>query len=289
MGSEFSHLKSAELSSWNGKAYIGGRKHSNLIKSLAELDVPGIYLLISKDDRSSVAQLYVGEADSISGRIYNHYVQKDWWDTFVAFVSKDSNLTKAHVRYLEKEFHHIVKQNTAGLMIMNESDPTGSKLPPSDIDEMHEFLSNMLFILENLGVVDFAAHGSNVAVEDNYVFYLNLGKGRVDAQGKPVQAHMVITEDGYRLLKGSYIDTEEKASFADHAYHALRANLEQQKFFGPTDVSGCLLLSKDADFTSASAAAAVVKNRSVNGRKEWRLFDGTTLDDHEAMVKKAAP
>ena len=286
MGDDFNNLKSAELSSWSGKVFIGQRKHSNLIKNLPELGVPGTYMLIAKDEQSLLAKLYIGEADTINSRIYNHYVQKDWWDTFVAFVSKDANLTKSHARYLEKELHSVASQNAPSIKIMNESEPTGSKLPLPDIDEMNEFFANMLFILENLGIVDFAAGKSNVNIVEKDLFYISLTRDRVDSKGDVVQARMAITKDGYRLLKGSYIENDERDSFADHPYHALRKNLDDNSFFELSEVSGCQRLKKDTDFTSPSAAASIVKNRAVNGRKEWKLSDGTTLDDYEAEIKK---
>jgi hypothetical protein len=48
--------------------------------------------------------------------------------------------------------------------------------------------------------------------------------------------------------------------------------------------NGCYILQKDIDFTSPSVAAAVVKNRAVNGRLEWRLKNGTILDDYENQM-----
>jgi hypothetical protein len=286
MGVDYSNLRSAELSNWSGKAFIGLRKHSNLIKGLAELGVPGIYMLIAKDQQSFLTKLYIGEADTINNRIYNHYVQKDWWDTFVAFVSKDANLTKSHVRYLEKELHSVASKNAPSIEILNESEPTGSKLPQPDVDDMNEYLANMLFMLENLGIVDFAAGKSEVDIVEKELFFLSLTRDRVDSNGNVVQARMAITKDGYRLLKGSYIENEQRESFADHPYYALRRNLDEKGYFEASEIPGCKKLRNNTDFTSPSAAAAIVKNRAVNGRKEWKQADGTTLDDFEAKIKK---
>ena len=38
---------------------------------------------------------------------------------------------------------------------------------------------------------------------------------------------------------------------------------------------------EDIPFNSCSAAAAVVKNRATNGRTEWKLDSGVTLDEYE--------
>jgi len=40
MGDDYKNLKTAELSNWTGKAFIGERKHSKLIQNINELSVP---------------------------------------------------------------------------------------------------------------------------------------------------------------------------------------------------------------------------------------------------------
>ena len=47
-----------------------------------------------------------------------------------------------------------------------------------------------------------------------------------------------------------------------------------------SEYDGCYVLKKDIDFNSPSAAAAVVKNRATNGPKEWKLKNGTNLDEY---------
>jgi hypothetical protein len=48
-------------------------------------------------------KIYVGEGDEVLQRIVAHDNDdaREFWDRAVVFVSKDENLTKAHVRYLE--------------------------------------------------------------------------------------------------------------------------------------------------------------------------------------------
>ena len=48
-GEESKFLKSAELSNWSGKAFIGDRKNVPIIQKMDELSSPGIYFLINKD------------------------------------------------------------------------------------------------------------------------------------------------------------------------------------------------------------------------------------------------
>ena len=102
MGEEYKNLKSVELSNWSGKAYIGSRKHVGILQGFEDLSAPGVYCLIAESEDSYQKKIYIGEADEINKRLNEHHKKKDWWEHFIVFFSKDSNLTKAHVRYLEK-------------------------------------------------------------------------------------------------------------------------------------------------------------------------------------------
>ena len=283
-GDELKNLKSAELSNWSGKAFIGGRKHVSIIQKIEELLNPGIYFLLSQDENSPQMNLYIGEADEVNSRIKSHVSGKDWWDSFVVFISKDSNLTKAHVRYLEKRFFLIARENTTVFNLENSSEPPGSKLPQSDIDDLEEFFKCMIFVLQNLGILDFAKIDGKEElrpIDDSEILYLSLTNDRVDKNGNQLKAKMQITNDGYRLLKGSFIEKDARESFYKHSYYPLRQKLESQNIFKETDLPGVYILDQDVDFNSPSAAASIVKFRATNGPKEWKLLNGMTLDELE--------
>lgn len=282
MGDDYKNLKTAELSNWTGKAFIGERKHSKLIQNINELSVPGVYFLTSKSKSGTQTEIYIGEADEVKKRINNHFAQKDWWDNFIIFISKDSNLTKAHVRYLEKAIHSIAKQNITTLNLRNSAVPTGSQLPDSDIDDMETFLDNMLFVLKNLGIIDFTIiEEEDLLIEEENIFYLKLTNNRLDKSGNVLKAKLSITSEGYKLIKGSFIEGKERKSFNSHSYQILRKKIEDEGFFKKSNYDEILILENDLTFDSPSAAASVIKNRATNGRKEWILKDGTTLDDYE--------
>jgi hypothetical protein len=284
MGDQLGNLKSAELSNWSGKAYIGERRHSKLIQTITELSSPGIYFLLTQDESSLQKKLYIGEADEVNNRIKEHFSGKDWWENFVAFISKDANLTKAHVRYLEKRFFQIAKENTTAFSLQNSSEPPGSKLPPSDVDDLEDFLGNMVYVLQNLGIVDFAkTEKTSVGLsETTEIFLLPLTSDRRDGTGSVLKAKLRPTASGYRLLEGSFIEAEERKSFVTHNYYPLRKKLEADGLLLATDYPGILKLKVDVDYTSSSAAASVVKNRATNGPKEWKTDAGQILDEWES-------
>ncbi len=226
--------------------------------------------------------LYIGEADEVSKRINDHFKGKDWWTDFVIFTSKDTNLTKSHVRYLEKKLYDLSIEKTTLIDLKNNSNPTGSKLPISEMDDMDEFLEKMIFMLKNLGIINL----EKIEIKEdnqsgNNVFNLDLTKNRVDSKNNVLQAKLQITNDGYRLLKSSFIEKEERPSFKKHIYYPLRKQFETREYMQDSEYEGCSILIKDIDVRSPSAAASIVKNRATNGPKEWKLKDGTTLDEFQ--------
>lgn len=273
----YKDFKSVELSNWIGKAYIGERKHLRILSDFDELKSPAIYYLISTNFESNQKKLYIGEADDASVRVKQHS-SKDWWDLFVVFISKDSNLTKSHVRYLEKVSYNLVLENPTTIDLINNVIPSGSKLPPSDISDMEIFHENIVFILNNLGIIDFTkVSTTEITKTEDEIFFINLTTNRTDKEGNQLQGKMVLTENGFRLLKNSYIEIEERDSFKRHNYYALRKKLEKESYFTKSEFEGCLVLLKDVDFKSASAAAAIVKNRATNGKTEWKTESGISL------------
>lgn len=64
-------------------------------------------------------------------------------------------------------------------------------------------------------------------------------------------------------------------------YIKIRKQLEIENYFKPSDDDMFLVLNKDVAFASPLAASSVVRNSSVNGRKEWKLKNGMTLDGFE--------
>lgn len=282
------NLKTVNLSNWVGKVYIGNRKHIDIIQQIPEVSKStGIYLLLGNDTQTNERFLYIGEADDIAQRIKQHSndTKKDWFDEFIIFVSKDMDLTKAHVRYLEKSMYELSLKNLTTIKLKNSCCPPGSNLPEYDIAYMKEFQNNMIFILNNLGIIDFVKTNNNDCIknEDNSnIFYLNLTQDRVDKSGNIIKAKLNITDNGYILLKDSYIESAERApSFKKHIYYKLRKKLEEDNLFIESDIKGLWKTKEDIPFNSCSAAAAVVKNRATNGRTEWKLDSGVTLDEYE--------
>ena len=93
-------LRTDELSNWTGKAVAGPRSELDGVLTRDEAGKSGVYFLSGTDSESGNPAVYIGEAESIRDRLRGH-LDKDFWNHVLFFISKDENLTKAHVRYLE--------------------------------------------------------------------------------------------------------------------------------------------------------------------------------------------
>jgi hypothetical protein len=143
-------LRTAELSNWTGKAVAGPQEvNSTAFLQEAESSNSGVYFLTGNDPETGNPALYIGEAESIKDRVKSH-LEKDFWNQIVFFISKDENLTKAHIRYCEGRLIEIAKN--AGRAVIKNSQGSGSKLPESDREEMEVFLEKMQQLLPALGV-----------------------------------------------------------------------------------------------------------------------------------------
>ena len=93
-------LRTAEISNWTGKALAAPRTELDRLVARDECEEAGVYVLTGSDPVTNEPHVYIGEAGVIRDRLKQHK-GKEFWVSAVVCVSKDENLTKAHVRYLE--------------------------------------------------------------------------------------------------------------------------------------------------------------------------------------------
>ncbi len=293
MGDSPSCLKQVEIVNWTGLAFIGGREHIQQARSRKELATPGIYFLLSdSSEDGGLIDFYVGETDDFSIRVIDHLTKKDWWTRFVVFTSKDHNLTKAHVKFLEQEIDALAKESLSILRRRNTQDPGGSILPESDVASMNEFLTNMLFVLETLGLSYFASErgvapgvpiqegmkSSNVDVSSLGDFRMTLTK---ETSGGSRQYSTLYFKNGMYILKaGSFITKIARDSFQEHGttYYPIWKQIVESDAVEVCEFDGLLRTKRELEFRSPSAAGSVVKGRNTNGKTDWkRVSDGKSI------------
>lgn len=260
---------SCELSNWTGKAFKIPRKKIKESVDRPELAGTGIYILFGKADKSEAKdRAYIGEADGIFKRLNQHLAEKDFWNEAVVFVSKDENLNKAHIKYLENRLYESAK-TVNRFELENSNIPTQSKISESDIAEMEEFLSNIKLLVNTLGYKIFEElRPSNQSLDQevNNTFYIQAARG-ADAKGQ-------LTNEGFVVLKNSKIANETTSSFPKNWYKLRQKLIEENKI---KNSNNQLVFEEDYLFSSPTAAAAVVMGRSANGLVEWKLKNGKVL------------
>lgn len=136
-------------------------------------------------------------------------------------------------------------------------------------------MDNMIFVLNNIGLIDFAQKVSTTKNKGQDIFYLNLKK-----ENKDKKAMLKIIDNNYVLLKGSFLEKEPTPSFIKMPNWNKQNGFIEKGLLSEKD--GVLIANDDIYFKSPSGAADIVKLKSTNGRLEWKLKNGTTLADFEA-------
>lgn len=258
-------LRTAELSNWSGKAIAAPRTEVSDLLKREELSSPGFYLLTGVDPESGDRAIYIGEAENVANRLKSH-ATKDFWNAATVFVSKDENLTKAHIRYLEGVL--IERANSNGAAIVMNSASSGARLPESDAAEMDVFLEKCLQLLPVLGIPDFSEKVDQ-ASESKDLLYCKI-KG-LTATGKR-------TANGFVVFAGSQAVLEHRPSAK-----RMRDKREQLIDKGLLVEKGDhLVFVKDIEFGSPSTAGSVVRGGNTNGLTNWKNSQGTQLKEIEA-------
>jgi D-arabinose 1-dehydrogenase-like Zn-dependent alcohol dehydrogenase len=71
------------------------------LKNWDESQRPGVYFLLERHSTDHKNTVYIGESENVFRRLIEHDRKKDFWNEVIIFTSKDENLTKSHIKYLE--------------------------------------------------------------------------------------------------------------------------------------------------------------------------------------------
>lgn len=259
---------SCELSNWTGKAYKIPRIKVKECIDRNDLSSTGVYLLFGKNDEGQ-NMVYIGEAESVLKRLNQHLAQKDFWNEVIVFISKDENLNKAHIKYIENRLHDIAISSNR-YKLDNVTIPTLSSISEPDRAEMEEYIENLRMLVNTLGhkVFDDKREVSNN--NKNKIFQIKAARG-ADASGEP-------TSDGFLVFKGSKATNSITPSLSNSLIK-LRQQLIEKNIIQNSNNS--LVFIEDYIFTSPSLAAAAVMGRNANGLEEWKLKTGQSLKSFE--------
>jgi len=201
-------LITAEIGNWTGHVIAASRVDLNALLSRPEVSRTGIYILIGENPDNPVEPMaYIGKADQVKTRLYAHAKSsnqkgKDFWNRVLVLTSKDANLMKAHVRYLESRFISLAWQAKRA-KLANGTAPETSSLPEADVSDMEDFIAQAEIILPLLGVNIFRSPKvvttpppfggtSPASVAETPVFEMRLKKLDIVAHAREIDGEFVV-------------------------------------------------------------------------------------------------
>ena len=263
-------LRTAELTNWTIKAVAGPRSEFEEIIGREESISSGVYFLTGNDPESGKPAVYIGEAENIKNRVKMH-LERDFWNQVVFFISKDENLTKAHIRYLEGEL--IAQARRAGRALVINNQNTSAKLPESDREDMKVFLEKIYQLLPVLGIelLVIATSKAKMGAEKEMLY--------CEIKGLKARGHL--SPNGFLVLKGSQAVLKERASVKKYPWPLnMRQRLKDEGVLSAD--AGHFFFTRDEEFSSPSAAAAVIHGGHANGLIAWKNKNGKTLKEIES-------
>lgn len=125
-----------ELFNWTGKGYKIPRNRLKELSGRDDLRKAGVYFLIGRDENDTDT-VYIGEAEEVFKRLLQQQ-EKDFWAESLAFISKDENLNKAHIKYLEFTLYKKANE-TSRYKVINNNTPNCPSISEADQAVMTEF------------------------------------------------------------------------------------------------------------------------------------------------------
>ncbi len=265
-------IKTVELSNWIWKAIIIPRAKLKDVKQRQEVLQPAIYFLFWKDENWNDLA-YIWEAENLINRIWNHDTNKDFWDLVIAFVSKDNNLTKADVKYLEARAIEKAKKLNR-YILQNWVEPIPNNLPEYQVSTMNEFLDNIDLLISAIWYPILKEFTKNLKLENNdeNIYFL---------KARGAEWKWFLTDEWFIVLKWSkwpikMIDAEVK-----NKWYAFRNRpLLKDKWIIKEEWENIIFI-KDYLFSSPSWAWNLITWRPENWWIVWKNKDWKTLDEIE--------
>lgn len=238
--------------------FVVPRSNLSYLNEQEKLQKPAFYILIGEDEATK-PQAYIGETENFKERVKDHDNKKEFWHKALIFVSKDEDMTKADVQYLEHKAIAEAKKANTFVLSENKQIPKAPNLPEHQRDAMDEFFDDVKFLASFIGcnIFDIAQP------KEEHLFYTK-GRG-CDAKG-------YYNSGGFTVLKGSIIASDSVPSFR---WTKKRDNM--MKEYGELNNTHYVLTS-DLTFSSPSTAAMFCLGRPTNGWNEWKDKEGNTLD-----------
>ncbi|KGN84076.1 GIY-YIG nuclease family protein [Porphyromonas gulae] len=248
----------AFISNKNCQMYVVPRSDLSYLNEQEKLHKPAFYILIGEDETTK-PQAYIGETENFRERVKDHENKKSFWQKALIFVSKDADMTKVDVQYLEHKAIAEAKKSNTFILNENKQVPKAPNLPEYQRDTMDEFFEDIKFLASFIGCNIFEI----TKPKEEHLFY---------AKGRGCDAKGFYSSSGFTVLKGSIIAEKSTPSFH---WKEKREKLISEY---ATKKGLALIVTSDIPFSSPSTAAMFCLGRSANGWDEWKDKEHITLD-----------
>ena len=240
------------------QVFVIPRSNLTYLNKQEKLQKPAFYILIGEGE-SGKPQAYIGETENFKERVKDHDSKKNFWQKALVFVSKDADMTKTDVQYLE--YKGIAEAKEADLFELTENKqiPKCPNLPEFQQDTMDEFFDDIKFLASFVGCTIFDKIDSN----QEHLF-------NVTARGSNAQGFYSVK--GFTVLKGSIIAKDEVTSFTSK---------EKRREFiqeWTTPHEDKFKLTSNYTFSSPSTASSFCIGRPSNGWVDWKDKENQTLE-----------
>ena len=239
--------------------FVVPRSNLSYLNTQEKLQKPAFYILLGENEATK-PQAYIGETENFRERVKDHDNKKSFWQKALIFVSKDTDMTKADVQYLEHKAIAEAKKANTFVLSDNKQTPKAPNLPEYRQDSMDEFFDDAKFLASFIGCNIFEI--SQPKATEN-LFYI---------KGRGCEAKGFYSSNGFTVQKGSVIALTVVPSFG---WKEKRNDMVQEY----TVQEGTkLFMTSDITFSSPSTAAMFVLGRPSNGWTDWKDDNGNTLD-----------
>ncbi len=238
--------------------FVIPRSNLSYLNKQEKLQKPAFYILIGEDELTK-PQAYIGETENFKERVKDHDNKKSFWQKALVFVSKDADMTKADVQYLEYKAVSEAQKADRFTLAENKQTPKAPNLPEYQKDAMDEFFEDIRFLASFIGCNIFEI----TQPKEEHLFY---------AKNRGCDAKGFYSAAGFTILKGSSSANRTTPSFV---WKEKRQKLIHEY---TSVINGTLVMNSDKTFSSPSTAADFCLGRSCNGWTIWQDKEGKTLD-----------
>lgn len=303
-------ILTAEIMGWTGKVLSFPRGLLPDALKRPECGKTGLYFLTGFDDEQGRPVLYIGESDDVAKRLKQHDADEDkaFFEQVALVVSKDENLTKSHVRYLENRLIDIARSNGMTLL-KNGNQGSAAALPEAEQSDMEYLIQQLRILMPVLGLTFLQERPQRKTVKtiqpqaaanpepmvtfdtvtfDTVTFELSYLNGQIRATAYEQDGSFIVEKGS--IIRNLKTDAYEQ-QVRGHSYFRNRFT-PYQSFCEPVKGNDLIVqVAEDVPFKSPTGAANFVTGTNINGHSNWKVKGtGQTYGDwRQAQLEQAEP